>query len=173
MQTVAKLFKRSILSAAFVMGAVSPLLAENPWPVEDANSICKLIPEAQCTQAVRIGLQAPGLDMRHASMAQMRLDNANLKGANFEGAIMHLANLQGANLQGATLTRSHLHAVNLRGANLEGANLLGASLLDADLSGANLKGAYLINTTMIQANLSGTTWTDGRVCSEGSIGTCN
>ena len=47
-----------------------------------------------------------------------------------------------------------------------------ANFLDADLSGANLRGANLQGAILIQAKLSGATWTDGRVCAEGSVGKC-
>jgi hypothetical protein len=60
-----------------------------------------------------------------------------------------------------------LYGASLRWANLSGADLSGADLSGADLSGANLSGADLQG-----AKLSGATWTDGRVCKMGSIGTC-
>lgn len=138
----------------------------------DINTLCKPEPEAQCTQAVRVGLQAPGVDWRDSSMAQMRLDGANLQGANLSGSILQLANLKGANLMLANLTGAHLHAVNLQGSNLTMANLSSANLLDADLSGANLLGANLQKAILIQAKFSGATWTDGRTCAEGSVGEC-
>ena len=140
--------------------------------LSDANTLCKPEPEAQCTQAVRIGLQAPGVDWRNSSLAQMRLDGANLRGGNFTQSILDLSNLKGANLMLANLERAHLHAVNLRDSNLMLANLSGASLLDADLTGANLQGANLQKTILIQAKLSGAIWTDGRICAEGSVGEC-
>lgn len=136
------------------------------------NTLCKPEPEAQCTQAVRVGLQAPGVNWRDSSMAQMRLDGANLQGANLSGSILQLANLKGANLMLANLKGAHLHAVNMQGSNLTMANLSGANLLDADLTGANLLGANLQKTILIQAKFGGATWTDGRICAEGSVGEC-
>jgi len=139
---------------------------------EDSNTVCRLEPEAQCTQAVRIGLQAPGLDMHDASMPNMRLDQANLKGANLSGAIMQLANLRGANLAGANLERTHLHGVNLQGAVLRGANLRRANLLDANLRGADLSGADVTDAILIAATLDDALWIDGRICAKGSVGAC-
>jgi uncharacterized protein YjbI with pentapeptide repeats len=139
---------------------------------DDVNTVCKLEPEAQCAQAVRIGLQAPGVDMHDASMTTMRLDGANLERANLSGAILQLANLSKANLMGSNLERAHLHAVNLRGANLQLANLQRANFLDADLSGANLRGANVLGAIFVAARLDKAVWTDGRVCAEGSIGEC-
>lgn len=140
--------------------------------LQDSNTLCKLEPEAQCTQAIRIGLQAPGADLHDSSMAQMRLDGANLQGANLSGSIMQLVNLNEANLMLSNLERVHLHAANLQGANLMLANLRKANLLDADLTGANLRGANLEGAILIQAKFDGATWTDGRICAHGSVGEC-
>lgn len=141
---------------------------------KDASSpaTCKLEPEAQCTQAVYIGLQAPGLDMNHASMPQIRLDGANLTRANLSYAIMQLANLAGANLMLGNLEGAHLHAANLQKANLMMANLQRVNLLDADLRGANLQGANLVGAILIKTKLGNATWTDGRICAADSVGEC-
>ena len=143
---------------------------ETSGPIE--NTTCKFEPQAQCSWAVKIGAEIPGVDMHEASMASMRLDNANLQGANLTRAILHLANLQNANLMLANLEHATLHAVNLQNANLMLANLKGANFLDADLSGANLRGANLEGAILIAAKLDGATWTDGRTCAAGSKGEC-
>lgn len=140
--------------------------------LNDVNTLCKLEPAAQCTSAVRIGLQAPGVDMHDATMATMRLDGANLQGANLQRAILQLANLKGANLMLADLEGAHMHATNLQDANLMLANMQKVNLLDADLSGANLRGANLNGAILIKAKFDNATWTDGRVCAKGSIGEC-
>lgn len=140
--------------------------------LDNANSLCKLEPDAQCTDAVRVGLNAPGLDMNHASMEKMRLDGANLQRANFSYAIMQLVNLKGADLMLANLEGAHMHAANLQEANLMLANMQKINLLDADLSGANLQGANLSGAILIKAKFDGATWTDGRICAPGSIGKC-
>ena len=140
--------------------------------LDNANSLCKLEPAAQCTSAVRIGLQAPGIDMHDATMATMRLDGANLQGANLQRAILQLANLKGANLMMANLEGAHMHATNLQDANLMLANMQKVNLLDANLTGANLRGANLTGAILIKAKFDNATWTDGRVCAKGSIGEC-
>jgi uncharacterized protein YjbI with pentapeptide repeats len=140
--------------------------------LKDVNTLCKLEPESQCTSAIRIGLQAPGVDMHQSSMASMRLDGANLQGANLSYSILQLASLKGANLMLANLEGAHLHAVNLRGANLMLANLRKVSLLDADLRGANLRGANLTDALLLKARFDNAIWTDGRTCAVGSVGEC-
>lgn len=155
----------------------STLTAAHAWTgntdeLADANTVCKLEPGAQCTSAVRVGINAPGLDMNHASMEKMRLDGAKLQRANFSYSIMQLANLKGADLMMANLESAHMHAVNLQGANLMMANMQKTNLLDADLSGANLRGANMMGAILIKAKFDGATWTDGRTCAKGSIGAC-
>jgi uncharacterized protein YjbI with pentapeptide repeats len=66
----------------------------------------------------------------------------------YKGVKLQNANLTGANLEGAVM-----NAVRLQNANLKGANLKGTSLASANLEGANLSytimnGAILCNTTM-------------------------
>ena len=166
-----------LLSSACISALILTSPLANSWTddveaLPNINTLCKPEPEAQCTQAVRIGLEAPGVDWRESSMAQIRLDDANLQGANLSRSIMHLSNLSGANLMLANLQGTHLHAANMRGTNLTMANLEGARLLDADLSGANLLGARLEKTILIQAQFGGATWPDGRVCAQGSVGEC-
>ncbi len=136
------------------------------------NSVCKLEPEAQCSWAILVDVQAPGVDMHESSLASARLDRANLQRGNFSRSIFQLASLKQANLMLSNLEYAHMHGVNLQQANLMLANLTGASLFDADLSGANLRGANLQGAIIIKAKFDGATWTDGRKCAVGSIGKC-
>lgn len=116
------------------------------------NSVCQLIPEAQCSWAILIDLQAPGVDMHESSLASARLDRSNFERANFSRSIFQLANLKDTNLMLSNLEFAHMHGVNLQNANLMFANLVGAILIKAKFDGA--------------------TWTDGRICAENSIGEC-
>ncbi|AUT02351.1 hypothetical protein CLI64_19235 [Nostoc sp. CENA543] len=79
---------------------------------------------------------------------EVRLDSANLKGANLKqadltGAILNSANLQGANLKQADLTGAILNSANLQGANLKRAKLIRASLVGTSLQNADLEAADL------------------------------
>lgn len=165
---------RAVLVPLLILTGASAAQAwtDNPDKQGDINSACKLEPDAQCTSAMRIGLNAPGLDMNHASMEKMRLDGSKLQRANFSFAIMQLVNLKDADLMLANFENAHLHAANLQGANLMMANLQKSNLLDADLSGANLQGANLNGAILIKAKFDGAVWTDGRVCAKGSVGEC-
>lgn len=138
----------------------------------NVNTTCKFEPEAQCSWAVRVNSEAPGVDMHESSMASIRLDGSNLQGANLSYSIIQLASLKGTNLMLANLEGAHMHGVNLQNANLMLANLRKVNLLDADLSGANLQGANLQGAIIIKAKFDGATWVDGRSCATGSIGKC-
>src|SRR5574344_1975545 len=106
------------------------------------------------------------------NLSEARLSNANLSGKNFSNvnftnADLEGANLSNANLSGANFSHADLDKVNFQGANLENANFYHADLEEANLKGANIKGAKFK-----QAELEYTTWIDGRVCAEGSLGGC-
>ncbi len=166
-----------VLSTLMGIAFAAYMHSASAWTSEldklgNVNSICKFEPEAQCSWAVRVNTEAPGVDMHEASMASMRLDGSNFQGANLSYAILQLASLQKTNLMLANLEGAHMHGVNLREANLSMANLTKVNLLDADLSGANLRGANLQGAILMKARLDGATWTDGRVCAAGSVGEC-
>jgi hypothetical protein len=104
------------------------------------------------------GLES-GLHLRHALEQAVsvgaNLGGANLRGANLRGANLGDANLRGAYLGDANLRGAYLGDANLRGANLRGANLGGANLGDANLGGANLRDANLGDANLRGANLRG------------------
>ncbi|MEN8170779.1 MAG: pentapeptide repeat-containing protein [Pseudomonadota bacterium] len=168
---------RGVVQAALLVATTGYMMTVSAWTDDldklgNVNSICKLEPEAQCSWAVRVNVQAPGVDMHESSMASMRLDGSNLQGANLSYSIIQLASLKDTNLMLANLEGAHMHGVNLQNANLMLANLRKVNLLDADLSGANLQGANLQGAIVMKAKFDGATWTDGRTCATGSIGEC-
>jgi len=136
---------------------------------------------AQVDQAKKTN-KCEGCDLSGANLLNAVLNDAKLSGAKMAGAMMtdvdlSSANLSGADLSRADLSRADLVSANLSKANLSDANLAGsrlswARLTDADLSRANLTGADLRAADLKGAKLSRTTWTDGKVCQEGSVGEC-
>ncbi len=169
---VKQMMVSSVIVCYLVFGSTVAAWTAKTDNMDDFNTLCKFEPEAQCTSAVRIGANAPGVNMKYSSMEKMRLDGAKLPRANFSYAIMQLINLNGADLMLANLEGAHLHAANLQKANLMLANMKKVNLVDADLSGANLQGANITGAILIQAKFDGATWTDGRTCAKGSIGEC-
>lgn len=82
------------------------------------------------------------------------------------------ARLEGADLRGVDLSCADLRGAELEEADLRGANLTGANLKNADLEKANLKGAIIDGAVFKGADLDYTIWVNGRVCAEGSVGSC-
>ena len=94
--------------------------------------------------------------------------NRVLKGEkNFAGV-----KLEGANFKGMDLTGVDFKGADLEKANFEKANLTNASFQKADLEEANLKGANIKGAIFSGAEMEFTTWVDGRVCAEDSVGGC-
>ena len=84
-----------------------------------------------------------------------------------------VALLVDAHFKFAVCRNTNFTNADLAGASFEGANLEGAVFKNTDLQKANLEGATVDALTDFGgANLSGATWIDGRICKEGSIGTC-
>ncbi len=170
-------FIRTTILGVSLLFSLSYLSSAQAWTDDleklgNVNKICKFEPGAQCSWAVRVGVEAPGVDMHESSLASIRLDKANLRGANLSYSIIQLGSMKEANLMLANLEGAHMHGVNLQGANLMLANLQKVNLLDADLSGANLRGANLNGAILMKAKFDNATWTDGRICAVGSIGEC-
>jgi uncharacterized protein YjbI with pentapeptide repeats len=162
------IFKYTIVSAMVLVAAI-PAFANDKDVV---NKACKAEPENQCAFGELRNAKLAGKDLHQGSYDTARLDEADLSGANLSDSSMQIANLTKANLSNANLERVHLHAANLSGANLAGANLTRANLNKAVAVGANFKGANLAGTIINGADFSAATWTDGRVCAQGSIGAC-
>jgi len=87
------------------------------------------------------------LNEHQRNAAILFMENANVRGAQLQGADLYRARLKSADLY-----RAHLEGIDLRSANLEGASLRSVNLERAYLFKANLKGVHLA-----EANLKGTT----------------
>ncbi|OIO76645.1 MAG: hypothetical protein AUJ86_11295 [Hydrogenophilaceae bacterium CG1_02_62_390] len=125
-----------------------------------------------CAQPPGEGVVWSGCVKNEARLSQAPLRNANLVGTHLEradltGADLSYANLGSADLRGANLSGAILKGATLNQADLTGADLTGADLSFAVMSGALLNGARLDGTVLRQS-----TWLDGRICSERSVGIC-
>ncbi len=108
-----------------------------------------------------------GQDLSRASIR-----NAVLNGVNLNNGILVESNLSYTDLSGGNLINANLQKAILKGTNLQSANLSFASLKEADLSHADLRNAQLKNADFSQAILDKAIWTDGRFCTNGSVGEC-
>ncbi len=94
-------------------------------------------------------------DLRFANLQETNLEEANLQQAFLYEANLQQADLLGANLQQAFLYEANLQEAFLYEANLQQADLLGANLQQAFLSDANLQQAFLSGANCQQTNLEG------------------
>ena len=125
-------------------------------------------PEVNWSYCRMVGLDLRGVDLSRANLRntdflETRLDGARLSDADLSYADLRRTRLDDADLRGAVLTGATLQEAVLARANLEGADLSYVSVLAADLTEARLDGAVLDRAI----------WTDGRICANGSVGTCD
>jgi uncharacterized protein YjbI with pentapeptide repeats len=126
----------------------------------DPQHVKQLEATGQCANCDLSGASFVGIDF---SEAPVDLQNANLNGANFSGAIMTNGNFSGAsavgssflgaNLQGATLKNTNLLFANLVKANLSNATVEKTNLYAANLAAAKLNGAKVTKTNFVGANI--------------------
>lgn len=115
----------------------------------------------------------PGLDLRGVDLSRALLRSTDLLGSRLDGARLVDADLSYADLQRTRLDRADLRGARLTGAALQNAVLTDARLDGADLSFANLTAASIAGARLNGAILDRAVWIDGRICSTGSVGTCD
>lgn len=155
----------AILAVAFII-----FLAFQYSPEDTTKVNC----EAEVVAGVNFnGCKLNGIILLRKELSGIQLLGAELQTARFSSSNLTNANMKYAQLHLASLNYTNLTNVNLVGANLRGADLSGANLKNADLSYANLTDAIIYEVNFENARLSKTIWTDGRICRENSIGSCN
>ena len=122
------------------------------------------------TSAAFNRVEAPrftGANLAHARLV-VRLDGADLRGANMTGARLHphgdttqnttarRSSLIACDLSAAILVDADLSRAELEFANFSNADLTGASLRGANLSRATFRGAKLVGADVTDANFDGT-----------------
>jgi Pentapeptide repeats (8 copies) len=122
-------------------------LAANPKHVSQLEST------GQCANCDLSGASFVGIDF---SEVRVDLQNANLNGANFTGAIMPKANLSGASAAGSTFFGTDLQGANLKNTSFPYANLVKAKLNNATLEQTDLQGANLAEADLRNAQVKKT-----------------
>jgi hypothetical protein len=100
------------------------------------------------------------VDLKNVRLGGATASDAQLYGANFEGAWLNFidfsrANLYRANLLHVAACNSSFTGADLRQSYLPGARLDGSSMLEAKLSGASLFDASLASSNLTRVDLSG------------------
>jgi uncharacterized protein YjbI with pentapeptide repeats len=105
-----------------------------------------------------IGASCEKTVFNNADLTNARFpQNANLKGAEFKGAILNNANLMEADLTDASFVKASLNHANLMKANLNNADLTGITAKKATLIKADLSDAKMIGANLMEANLKSVT----------------
>lgn len=110
------------------------------------------------------------LTVRGSCLASSNWSASQFQDVSIEDSSADQGNFSSIKAQGRfDFVRGLLTATNFSHAVFEGP----VNFQDSDLRGANLSGATFKEAVNWQgAQLSGATWMDGRICAEGSVGTC-
>ncbi len=106
-------------------------------------------------QANLIGAQIQGANLDQADLQGASLMNAEIQGACLQETDMQGAWLDQAKMQGVNLTGAQMQGASLARAHMEGARFAGAKLQGANLEEAYMQGANLVETHMQAADLNG------------------
>ena len=101
-------------------------------------------------------VRIPMVDLRGADMRNADFMGAMIRRGNLSNSYLNDVHLYRADLREADLSRSLAPGANMRGADLRAANLSGINLDRGTLSEANLSGANLTNANLDRANLDRT-----------------
>ena len=128
-------------------------LAEAAEILADSDSLLATIDDHIEELALRIGVAPESIVIIEDLI--IRLDKADLSGANLDGAFLEGVDLFDTNLSGAILTdalfsRSILALAVLTGANLTGADLSNANLESADFTGATVTNQQLASAEFLE-----------------------
>ena len=113
-------------------------------------------PQFSCVKlesAELYGADLKKAELHGADLSKVNLSEAKLHGADLYNTKLHGANLYKVKLHGADLFEAELHGANLYKAELHGANLSEAELRGADLYKAELHGANLYKAELHGVNL--------------------
>lgn len=140
-------------------------------------------------QCKSIYIKLSGMLIEGSSLVDCNLTNAKLDGAIAKGSDFSRSDLTRASFRNADLAKSRFNMTQgndmkfygadmnnseMRLSSFREANFYNCKLDEADLSGSDLLDALINDTTNRNlTNFSGCTWTNGKRCKAGSIGTCN
>lgn len=110
------------------------------------------------------------LEVEGSCLASSNWSASQFQDVSIEDSSADQGNFSSIKAQGSVaMIRGLLTATNFSHAVFEGP----VNFQDSDLRGANLSGVTFKDSVNWQgAQLSGATWMDGRICAEGSVGTC-
>ncbi len=118
---------------------------ETPTPRPTRIPTLRPAPTTEPTPSVMTGERAKFMAARGLSLSQKNLEGADLSNHSWGGINFSFANLREADFRGAILVRANLRHADLTGADLTGADLTGADFTGADLTGASFRDLSQLN----------------------------
>ncbi len=121
-----------------------------------------------------VGATLLNVNFNNSKMEVSNLGGAILKGSNLSEIKGYLLNIDYADVSNVNLSKSDLHYANFSHSNLSNTNAT-----NSNFSNGSLEGAVITGTDFSGANMSytkwidGSTFDDGKICAQGSIGACN
>jgi hypothetical protein len=167
--------KRPAFVAGLAMVLILLLIGVGVWMGQSGDTKIQASVASRvrnCNQPPTEGVNWSGCNKIGAVLSHVDMRNADLSGGHFGRADFAGADLSYANLGFADLRGANLKNAVLKGAALNQTDLTGADLSGADLSFAVMNGAVVNGVRLDGASLAQSTWIDGRVCGEQSVGTC-
>ena len=128
----------------------------------EAGLVRSDLPIVQLHDADLRGANFNGADLRNTDLHVVRLEGAHLEGAQLSSVSLLGAHLEGAHLGHADASQATIEGAYLARADLNRAVLTGADLNHADLTAANLTGADLTGANLTGANLTGANLTGAK-----------
>ena len=142
--------RHTVLSCLPLLLAVVPLLGGLPAPLSAQQLTAAEVRERAASPEGLAGADLhgailPGFAFDNLVAPRSIWDQADLRGASFQGGDFTEASLVGATLRGATLERVDFSDAKLTGADFTGAQLRQITAVGADLQGVKLRGAQVDN----------------------------
>lgn len=103
------------------------------------------------------GAQLDGANMSGRNLRNANLSKVTARGSNFSGAQLRDANLEHGNFEAANFSGANLRSANAAHVRFVASNLTGANFRDANLEHADFTGAQIAGANLTGANLEGAT----------------
>ena len=141
---------------ALIIGDEWRAVFNKKWPLSGRRFDGIKLPEGAALGGLDLTYSVfVGADMSKAHLRGAGLNRAHLESATMDDVLLDFADLRGAYLESAKLSHASLERADLRDAHLESSTLQQAYLKGADLTDAHLEDANLHYTNLEGANLRG------------------
>lgn len=137
----------------------------------------EIIHRIDCGGKPQAGVEWDNCNLMGNNLSRVRMPQSSLHGINFSGGNMAWSDVSHSNLSFAVMSFSNLSNANFESSNMKGTNLRAATLTNTNFKNADLRysdftGADITGAIFDGADLSKARWLDGKICAQGSLGSC-